>query len=199
MSIQEFLFLLVVFIANIFEAMTGFAGTLLAMPTSMMLIGIYEAKAILNIIALVTCSTIAVLHFKYINKKELCKILLFMLTGMAIGVLLFEKLSVSYLMNIYAVLIIIIAGKNLFLKKEVKTIPKIVHVFIIIFAGAIHGMFLSGGSLLIIYAIVAFKDKSEFRATIAAVWVVLDLLLLLNQISLGYINRGTLTLSLYAL
>lgn len=40
MTQPELLFLIVVFIANTFEAMTGFAGTLLAMPASMILIGV---------------------------------------------------------------------------------------------------------------------------------------------------------------
>jgi len=35
LSLNEILFLIVVFLANTFESMTGFAGTLLAMPASM--------------------------------------------------------------------------------------------------------------------------------------------------------------------
>lgn len=42
MTLQELLFLLVVFIANTFEAMTGFAGTLLAMPASIRKRGLME-------------------------------------------------------------------------------------------------------------------------------------------------------------
>src|SRR5699024_11082146 len=87
-SIQELLFLLVIFIANIFEAMTGFAGTLLALPPSILLIGIYDAKAVLNIFALITCSIVAILNYKYINKKELFKIFILMFFN--------ENLSVDY-------------------------------------------------------------------------------------------------------
>jgi len=196
-SIQELLFLLVIFIANIFEAMTGFAGTLLALPPSILLIGIYDAKAVLNIFALITCSIVAILNYKYINKKELLKILLFMLTGMGIGILLYEKLSVDYLLNIYAIFITIIALKNLLGKKVIKKAPIFIYVSILILAGILHGMFLSGGSLLVIYAIMALNNKNEFRATLAAVWGVLDLLLLINQSFLGYVNSSTLILSVY--
>lgn len=197
MSIQELLFLLVIFIANIFEAMTGFAGTLLALPPSILLIGIYDAKAVLNIFTLITCSIVAILNYKYINKKELLKILLFMLTGMGIGILLYEKLSVDYLLNIYAIFITIIALKNLLGKKVIKKAPIFIYVSILILAGILHGMFLSGGSLLVIYAIMALNNKNEFRATLAAVWGVLDLLLLINQSFLGYVNSSTLILSVY--
>lgn len=38
----------------------------------------------------------------------------------------------------------------------------------------IHGMFVSGGALLVIYATQVLKEKEEFRATVAPVWVVLN-------------------------
>lgn len=48
------IFFLVLFGANVIQAITGFAGTLLAMPVSMQLIGVLEAKVILNIMAFVS-------------------------------------------------------------------------------------------------------------------------------------------------
>ena len=44
-------------------------------------------------------------------------------------------------------------------------------LFVIFAAGIIHGMFVSGGALLVIYAAGALKDKEEFRATIALIWL----------------------------
>lgn len=199
MTIYEILFLLVVFIANIFEAMTGFAGTLLAMPFSMLLIGINEAKTILNILALIACSYIAIANFKHINKKEFLKITFFMLIGLFLGMILFQVLTLDYLLNIYAVVIILIALKNMFVKKLIVKIPLVVTIIIILLAGVIHGMFLSGGSLLVIYAMTALKDKSEFRATLAAIWVVLDIGMIINQARLGYVTTEILTLTSIAL
>ncbi len=46
---QNILFLIVVFLTNIIQCVTGFAGTVLAMPFSVMLIGLAPAKAILNL------------------------------------------------------------------------------------------------------------------------------------------------------
>jgi uncharacterized protein len=53
-------------------------------------------------------------------------------------------------------------------------------------------MFLSGGSLLVIYAMTVLKDKSEFRAALAAVWVVLDIGMIINQARLGYVTQDIL-------
>ncbi len=45
---KKILFLLVVFFTNIIQGITGFAGTMLAMPPSVMLVGFDTAKPILN-------------------------------------------------------------------------------------------------------------------------------------------------------
>jgi len=75
--------------------------------------------------------------------------------------------------KIYAVIIILIALKNILLKKDFE-LGKLLSIVILIMAGVIHGMFVSGGSLLVIYAVYTFKDKNIFRATLAPVWVILN-------------------------
>ena len=45
-------------------------------------------------------------------------------------------------------------------------------------AGVVHGMFVSGGALLVVYAAATFRDKEVFRSTLAAVWVILNGLLM---------------------
>lgn len=51
MGVKEILVLLILFGANLLQAITGFAGTLISMPPTMKLIGVDEAKALLNAIA----------------------------------------------------------------------------------------------------------------------------------------------------
>ncbi|WP_216638972.1 sulfite exporter TauE/SafE family protein [Paenibacillus sp. FJAT-26967] len=192
-TLQEFLFLLVVLIGNTVESMTGFAGTLLAMPASVLLIGVDEAKTVLNVMALICCSWIAFRHRKHINGKEFRKITGYMFLGMIGGVVIYDTLPSAFLLKIYAVLIIAIALKKMFIKKNV-TLPGLLLILTILGAGVIHGMFLSGGSLLVIYAVMVLRDKSEFRATLAAVWAVLDFFLFLNQARLGHVNSDTIPL-----
>ena len=51
---KKILFLLVVFLTNIIQGITGFAGTMLAMPPSVMLVGFDTAKPILNALGLLS-------------------------------------------------------------------------------------------------------------------------------------------------
>lgn len=69
--LQNVLFLIIVLVTNIIQAITGFAGTLLAMPASIMLVGADDAKVMLNLVTLATCVILAVRNRKYIQWKIL--------------------------------------------------------------------------------------------------------------------------------
>ena len=56
---------------------------------------------------------------------------------------------------------------------------------LLVLAGIIHGLFVSGGPLLTGYMTKRIKDKSVFRATISTVWVFLNTLVLLEDIQAG--------------
>lgn len=194
---NEILFLITVFLTNIIQMITGFAGTMLAMPVSMILIGVDEAKAILNILGLLASIWIVLKNFRYVNKKEFLKITSIMLIGIFAGVEIFDSLRVDSLLKIYAVIIIAIALKSMLIKKKLK-LPEYMMLIIVVLAGVIHGMFISGGSLLVIYAAKKFDDKSEFRATLSAVWIVLNLYLMILHINQGLMSTEVFKLTLYS-
>ena len=152
---------------------TGFAGTMLAMPASILLLGVDDARFILNMTAIFSCVFIAVQQWKYANKKELKKILFVMLMGMLVGTVLYKVIPMSFLLPAYGVVIIIIALQRLFFPQAAQ-LPRWAYLPVLIAAGIIHGMFVSGGALLVMYATLVLTNKSEFRATIAATWAVLD-------------------------
>ena len=47
---NEFLFYLVILLSNIIQGITGFAGTILAMPASLRLVGMGTAVPVLNLL-----------------------------------------------------------------------------------------------------------------------------------------------------
>lgn len=173
MGSQEWLFLLIFFLSNTIMTVTGFAGTMLAMPASILLLGVEEARFILNVTAILSCVFIAVQQWRYANKWELKKILLVMLIGMAIGTVLYRLIPMSFLLPFYGIVIVLIALKRLLLPATTH-LPVWATLAVLVAAGIIHGMFVSGGALLVLYATLVLRDKSEFRATIAATWAVLD-------------------------
>ncbi len=193
------LFLLVVFGTNVIQGITGFAGTLLAMPPSMMLLGVEPAKAILNAMGLAASLAIVWQDRKSVNVKQLRRMVLFMTLGIVLGLLLLQLVRIDFLLVIYGIFLLVFALFKLFSKGTGRVLSPALGVLILIAAGVIHGMFISGGSLLVIYAVNALPEKKEFRATLSGVWVVLNSLLLIQHGTQGYFTSSTLWLTLICL
>lgn len=187
------IFLVVLFLANGVQAITGFAGTVLAMPPSILLIGMDEAKVVLNAMAWFSGLIIAVQNCSKINFKELGKMIAFMFIGMLVGMRIYAALPADELLVIYGVIVILIGLKNLCIKKAFK-LPQIVLLMVLLAAGIIHGMFVSGGALLVIYAVQVLKDKDEFRATVAPIWVILNTFMMFNYMHGGIVSKSSLQL-----
>ena len=112
---------------------------------------------------------------------------------MCIGIQLCKVISSEWLLIVYGIIIIVVAGKNLLIHKE-HHLPGILLLCVLIIAGIIHGMFVSGGALLVIYATQVLKEKEEFRATVAPVWVVLNFFLMVTQFRSGLVGRADIRL-----
>ncbi len=190
--LKDGLFLIVIFLTNIIQGITGFAGTVLAMPPSILLEGINVAKPILNILGLLASVWIVIISYKDLNKKEFIKVMGIMFLGLLAGIYIYSKLPVPILLKIYAVFVILIALKGLLVKKEVELQEWILNS-IVFAAGIIHGMFVSGGPLLIIYAAQKFREKSEFRATVSSVWIILNSYLAFDHWKAGLFTSETIT------
>ena len=68
--------------------------------------------------------------------------------------------SEQILLIIYGVIILLIAGKNLLCHRQ-RTLPKALLLVILLLAGVIHGMFVSGGALLVVYAAQVLKREGR--------------------------------------
>lgn len=199
--IKTILFLIVVFISNIIQCVTGFAGTVLAMPPSMMLVGYETAKPILNVLGIAASTGVIATNYKNINKKEFLKITCVMLLGIIGGIFIsgyFEQYAnVLYIaLGLTVILIAVINAVKFFTKKKSKTQPEVISMLLLIFSGLIHGIFVCGGPLLVTYASAKLKDKNEFRSTLSAVWIVLNTVILFSDIRSGSFQKDTLVLLL---
>lgn len=122
-----------------------------------------------------------------------------MLVGMFAGVQICRVVeSEDVLLTVYGIVIVSVALKNLCIHSERKFSPVILGI-ILFLAGIIHGMFVSGGALLVIYATQVLKDKEEFRATVAPVWVVLNSCLMFTQMRAGLIGQADVRLILISI
>lgn len=202
--LKDILFLAVVFLTNIVQCITGFAGTVLAMPFSLMLVGYDVAKPILNVLGILASIWVVAFTFKHINKKEFAKIVVTMFAGMAAGIYLkgYFVNNTSLLYKTLGVIVIIFAVMNaakFYMKKEDRELPAIVSAILLIISGAVHGMFVCGGPMLVTYANAKMKDKDEFRSTLSASWIVLNTIIAVTDYTSGYFTLPTLKLMAFAI
>lgn len=185
---------------NIIQGITGFAGTMLAMPPSVMLVGFDTAKPILNALGLLSGIYIVTANRKSVNKKEFLKIVAVMSLGMLAGFALRSVLAgrerVMYIMLGVVVILTAVSGiYKTFLKKGGgHSHGKAVSAVLLIAAGVTHGLFVCGGPLLVSYMTGKVSDKQEFRTTLSACWIVLNGIILTDDIRAGLWNKNMLLL-----
>lgn len=188
---KELLFYIVILLANIIQGITGFAGTILAMPFSLMLVGYDIAKPVLNVLGLLSGIYVFVGNREHVDWKEFRKIVKIMIVG------IFAGMGIKFLLNgqegiLYQalgifVIVLAIQGlyKMLIAKKEEEEKPQKGSIFLLLGAGIAHGIFVSGGPLLIGYLTKKIKDKEAFRATISTVWILLNTIIFVSDIQSG--------------
>lgn len=204
---NDFWFYVVILFSHIIQGITGFAGTLLAMPFSLMLVGPAVAVPVLNGLGLFSGVYVYLGNSKDVVKKELLTVLAVMIPGMLLGVWLRMKLTANEkaLFVILGVTALAIAARGLYdlVIKGGNGMPgsksAAVRWAMLILAGIVHGMFVCGGPLLIGYLTERFDDKAQFRATLGTSWMFLNGLLLIIQIAAGDWNKDILVTMFIAL
>ena len=171
------LFLVILFAAFTIQSLTGFGGPLFAMPLSIPAVGVSLAKPVITLCAWASAGVIAWRNRKDIVWRELFKMSGTMLVFMAAGLWLFRNVQMQFLQAVYGVVVLCIGLKKLFWPSE-KAMPRWIAILSICLAGVMQGLFVSGGSFLVIYAVGAIPEKQRFRATLSGVWAFVNTFLL---------------------
>lgn len=197
---KTLIFVLIQAGAQIVQAITGFGGGPLCMPPSIALVGIENARPAITFLFLFSCTIVAVQNFKLINKKVFAIMLAFMVVGMFAGLKIYSILPIKQLMIIFGIIVVLIGLVKFF---RANTPPKELkapwNYGALLLAGAMQGMFTSGGPFLVLYAAGVMKDKQEFRATNSAIWSVLNLYLCFNMYQNGDYTPYNFRLALFCL
>lgn len=191
------LFYIIIFLTNVIQGITGFAGTILAMPPSLILVGYDVAKPILNVLGILAGVYVFVTQWKHVDWKQLKKVVIVMAIGIFGGFFLKNALAgydaVLYkFLGIFVIFLAIHGFYSIYGQRQRDTKEKTSwkSMLLLIGAGIVHGMFVSGGPLLIGYLSNEIKEKTSFRATISTVWIILNSMILVQDICAGMWNAG---------
>lgn len=165
---------------------------MLAMPFSVKIIGYEQSRFILNLLGLLASIYIVINNISNVDFKKTIHIIVIMIIGIIASRFLNNNIQFDTLMKLYGLLIIGVAIYQ-FVGKDIN-ISNSRGVIILFLSGVIHGLFVSGGALLVVYASNIFKSKDEFRSNLSLVWVFLNTILLASMIKENIILDYGLTL-----
>lgn len=193
------LFLIGLF-ANIVEAISGFGSTVISVTLGAHFFSIDRLIPALVPVNILLSLYLVTAHRQHIDSALLARhILPFMGTGIFFGMAFFNILANTVLKRLLGVLVVIFCVRELYklwYKQTSPPIPIYWSRFWMAMAGVIHGLYASGGPLLV-YALSGLTlDKSQLRSTLSTVWLILNSILLLNYVFTGRINLETLQFSL---
>lgn len=161
------------------ESITGFGSIVIAIALGSLLFPIPELLPILVPLSVVMSSALLIRFYRDIDFSLLLKRMLpFMLCGMLVGIVLLNYLSSEALKAAFSCLVLWFALREWYkLRHGIVTQPKPRwwQPWWTFCAGITHGMFASGGPLLVYSMNSLAIAKANFRATLVCVWLGLNL------------------------
>lgn len=160
------------------EAITGFGGTVIALALGALLLPIATLVPVLVPLSLAMGLVLAWRHRGHLDHRLLWRLILpAMVTGTVLGYAIRPTLNAAILQTLFGALVTWSAAHMLWhrlrrLPPEHR--PAWQTRIITGAAGVTHGLYASGGPLLV-YALAGMPiDKARFRVTLITVWLVLD-------------------------
>jgi hypothetical protein len=167
-----------IFLAVTLEAVTGFGSIVIALALGAQLVPL---ESLLPVLVPLSVCLSSLMVWRHRAKIDFALLLRQLLPGMLIGTLLGywvkPYLDAGLLRQLFGLLIIWFAARELWRLRHATPFaarPVWLTRALTGMAGVTHGLFASGGPLLV-YAVSGLKlDKARFRATLAAVWLTLN-------------------------
>ncbi len=178
-------FALVVFASYLVETVVGFGSVVICVTLGAQFLDIREVVTLAVSTSLLQTVYIVARHRAGIDRALLFRrVLPLMGLGTLLGVVAFAGAAGDALRIAFGAMVLVLAARELWLMRDAEAAarrgppPRAVTVAAIFGAGVIHGVFGTGGPLLV-YAIGREGlDKYRFRSTLASVWLALSLVLI---------------------
>lgn len=190
------LFFLIIFLAKAVEAVTGFGSTIIALTLGAQL---YQIDFLLPIIVplnIVLSAYIVARHGRTIDWSDLRRwILPFTGAGLIVGMMIFNTVQGNTLELACGAFVLCFAVVELVrllraATGDMRPLSALKSAIWLFAGGVVHGVYASGGPMVVYYSSRKITDKSVFRSTLSVLWLILNVVLLCD-----YIRTGKMTLA----
>ncbi len=191
------LFALVLCVSYGVQTITGFGSMLLAVTLGAQLMPIDRVLTLALPLSLLQTTYVVIWHWRSIEwRLLLARILPAMGLGMLVGFWVAAQAPDAGLKRALGVLVFALASRELWRlvprpggAGQPRKLPGAVVLVVMWMAGIVHGVFATGGPLLVYVTSRLGLDKHAFRATLTAVWLVLNSVLIARFAAEGRFTR----------
>ncbi len=200
----------IVFVAFFTEAVVGFGATVITLSLAANFLDLTTIlPAFVPLSAMLSLSIVS-RNWIHIARGFLwSRLMPAMAIGMGIGMFLFRTIDSKHLLTVFGVFVCVVSVKELFqLTKAyykpvrllpVRALPPVVSFLLLTVGGVIHGIFGSGGPLVVYVAGRELPSKTTFRATLSALWLASNIVLVFGYVQSGMFTADTARLSAWML
>jgi hypothetical protein len=194
----------VVALAHLVVTVTGFGATVIALALGVHLVPLPVLLPSLVVVGVVQSAYLVARHRRHVDWRSLLtRILPFAGLGLVIGAALYHLLAAPALKSLLGVFVIGVAAYRLWqLRHDGPPAPPQalpVAAALLVGGGVFHGLFASGGPLIVTYAARAVPDKAAFRVTLAVLWLTLNSALIVSYVATAALDRGKLVTAAWLL
>ncbi|MCU1716132.1 sulfite exporter TauE/SafE family protein [Pseudomonas sp. 5P_3.1_Bac2] len=172
-----------ILLAYTLEAITGFGSIVIALSLGALLLPIEQLLPVLVPLNICMTGYLVWRHRQMIDRRLLLGMILpAMVIGTLLGYALLPWLDAALSKRLFGVLVLWFAGRELWRMRTshvASARPLWLNRLISLAAGVSHGLFASGGPLLVFALAGTELDKARLRATLVSVWFSLNSLLTL--------------------
>ena len=188
------------FLAFLTEAAVGFGATILTVTLASHLIPLKVLLPAFVPLNMLLSLWVVVSHHEQIDRARLTRrILPAVAVGMLLGMGAYRLGSPEGLLLAFGAFVLVLSSVELVralrTERPPERMPAWRSMLMLGAGGLIHGMFGSGGPLIVYVAGRQLHDKGRFRATLAALWLILNAVLLVSYLLSDELNTQTLTTS----
>lgn len=178
-------------------AISGFGSIIIAITLG---VHLYPIKVLLPILVPLTLLVNSYITIKYRQNIDTVvlfrRIIPFMGVGLLLGIFVFQFIEGLLLKKIFGCLVVLLSLRQIFRLSAQNVNPPFTpnraSSLYILAAGIIHGIYASGGPLLV-YAINRLGlNKTAFRSTLSSLWLILNIVLTSSYVITGKVNGTTL-------
>jgi len=200
----------VAFLGFTVEATAGFGSMVVALTLAAWFLPIDRVLVSLLPVNVLLSAYLTLRHRQHIDGRVLARhVFAWMVPGMLLGMapaalehvwpaLAGGARAGDLIRGVFAAFVVVLAAVELWRARagtatDTRALPAPVAASALVGAGVIHGLFACGGPLLVYVVGRELTDKARFRATLSAVWLLLNAALLVPRVVVGDLDRDALT------